>query len=83
MQNQQLKLHIKLMPKPTKYTLLKLKKITQKLSELCIKVTNIDGYLHGKFKTNNNMPKCRNIWAQNFMTSVMDSVIRLAKPCQY
>ena len=40
MQNQQLKLHIKLMPKPTKYTLLKLKKITQKLSELCIKVTN-------------------------------------------
>ena len=49
MRNQQLKPHIKLMPKPTKYTLLKLKKITQKLSELCIKVTNIDGYLHGKF----------------------------------
>ena len=83
MRNQQLKPHIKLMPKPTKYTLLKPKKITQKLSELCIKVTNIDGYLHGKFKTKNNMPKCRNIWAQNFMTSVMDSAIRLARLCLY
>ena len=39
------------MPKSAKCTLLKLKKSTQKLSELCIKVTNIDGYLHGKFNT--------------------------------
>ena len=50
-QNKQLKQHIKLMPQPVSNSLVKLKKIIQKLSESCIKVTNIDSYLHGYFKT--------------------------------